>query len=433
MRKLSLSLIFVVLISVVGLGWLINAVYSYTSDKQPERTRQNAAVIPLHHIALTLNTLPSEGRNAFISAWNRQLSESASLINVEDLPLPDVLAGQLQRGEGVVLESDSGIDAYFLLQNPEKILVLPMNRFITPPKESRIELLLTLCFYGGITSIVLIWIWPLVHNLDNLRKSAIRFGQGQLQTRANTGRISYIRDIETEFNAMANRIDSLISDNKLLSRAVSHDLKTPLARLRFGLDALTDTRDAEKKERYYERVNRDLEEMESLIDTLLQYARLDETHISLSSKPLNMLALISKLINGHSDSDIDIRIANSDESIELRADPRYLSMLINNILSNACRHAKREVLVTLSQADKYIALCIEDDGQGIPLDERSNVTKPFWRGTTSRKQRGHGMGMAIVERIAAWHKAELEIDQSRDLGGAKITLKFQFQDGVVHA
>lgn len=420
MRKLSLSLILVVLISVVGLGWLINSIYSYTGAQSSPS--QNTALKPLVTVSKALNSLNPSIQSAFVTSWNKTSKHTASLIELEDLPLPPSLTEKLMHGEPVILESDVGVEAYFWLNQSENILAIPVDDYISSSEQNSQELLLTLVFYSGITAIVLLWIWPLIHNLDTLRKGALKFGQGKLQTRVETGRISYIRDIETEFNHMADRIESLISDNKLLSRAVSHDLKTPLARLRFGLDALTDTKDPERKERYYERVNRDLEEMESLIDTLLQYARLDDTHISLSSKPLNILSLINKLILGHSSTEINIQCICEDPSIECQADPRYISMLINNILSNACRHAKKNVHVTLTKTHNNVLLSVEDDGQGIPLDERNNVTKPFWRGTTSREQRGHGMGMAIVERIAIWHKAEIDIGQSSTLHGAKITL-----------
>jgi len=292
--------------------------------------------------------------------------------------VPEALLESFNRGQALVLESESGIGVHYALPETEQVFTIALPG----PEERRttkLELILTLCFYGGITTIIIIWIWPLIHHLLQLRDTAVKFGRGDLNARVKPQRFSYIADIEQEFDRMAERIQSLVQDNKLLSSAVSHDLKTPLARLRFGLDALSETQDAEKRERYADRVNNDLEAMENLIDTLLQY---------------------------------------------IQADKRYLSMLINNLLSNALRYTHSRVKVSLIEENKNYLLSFEDNGKGIPKAERENVTKPFWRGDQGRATKGHGMGLAIVDRIAEWHQAKLEIDESESLGGAKISLRF---------
>ncbi|MBX2857313.1 MAG: two-component sensor histidine kinase, partial [Cellvibrionaceae bacterium] len=290
--------------------------------------------------------------------------------------------------------------------------------------DNKVELVLTLSFYTGITTIIIIWIWPLVHQLIRLREAAVQFGSGDLGLRVRSQRFSYVRDIEYEFNRMAERIQSLLRDNKLLSRAVSHDLKTPLARLRFGLDALSETQNEEQRQRYALRVNRDLEAMEALISNLLQYARLDESRIKLIDNKFCLVRLADSLLQTFDSDEIDMCFETSLASAEIRGDRRYVSMLINNLVSNAQRHASHRVLVSLRGQGERVTLSVEDDGAGIPEDERDNVLKPFWRGVDDRGEQGHGMGLAIVDRIVDWHRAELTIADSETLGGAQLSVTF---------
>lgn len=422
MRKLSLSLIIVVIASIIGLGWIINKIYDH-SDISLDQTAQAQQLDFFRSLARSVNNIPDKA--AFISDWNSHSKQSITLVERDELPLPQSLKDSIDQGLPVLLETESGIEAYILLNSSQKLLQVSLPSPQNQTKKNRFELLLTLSFYAGITTIILIWVWPLVHQLERLRKAAIKFGQGELSTRAQKTRLSYIKDIEGEFNRMADKIESLVSDNKLLSRAVSHDLKTPLARLRFGLDALSDTDDPSRKEKYAQRVDRDLEDMESLIETLLQYARLDEAQVTLQQKEVNIASIMKSLIEKHSTDDVEIDFTNFDEQATLLADVRYLSMLFNNIISNAIKHAAARVVISAIKDLDQVNVTVEDDGPGIPASQRSDALKPFWRGDPSRDKKGHGMGLAIVARIAAWHSAELSIDQSESLGGAKVGLSFR--------
>jgi len=422
-RQLSLSLIIVVIASIVSFGWIINQVYLHISEPISAKQEHKNYLIYTRALVNALNA--SEEKHAFIREWNTQNSLLMHIIERDNFPLPETLTDDLERGDPIVLESNKGATVFYLLPSRSEILSIRLPSLGVDPSKNRLEFILTLSFYAGVTTIILIWMWPLIHYLGKLRDTARRFGQGELDARMPHHKLSYIKDIEVEFNHMADRIQSLISDNKLLSRAVSHDLKTPLARLRFGLDALTETQNSQLKEKYAQRVSRDLEDMEVLVDTLLQYARLDESHIDLKQRPINPASIIDAICQTFDDDDIDIEFNKlTSPLIEISADKRYFVMMLNNVISNAVQHATSKVLISLTHCSGGYALTIEDDGNGIAADERNHVTKPFWRGTQSREKKGHGMGLAIVARIAEWHGANLDIDTSDTLGGAKIMLSF---------
>ncbi len=421
MRSLSLSLIVVVIASIIAFGWILNQIYVHSSVVQssPENSIQLKNATELFSVVDS-----SADKQSFVDHWNSSSQIQLTLIQRENFPLPKELETSFSAEKPLVLESDEGIGIHFPLSAGDEILAVAIPEDNVVAQENNLELVLTLSFYGGVTTIILIWIWPLVHQLVRLREAAGLFGKGDLGARVKLNRISYIREIETEFNRMADRIQSLINDNKLLSRAVSHDLKTPVARLRFGLDALTETESEQLRKRYAERVNRDLEEMESLIETLLQYARLDESRIQLSSESICLAKLTELLVQTQMVKDLQMDFESHVECAEISADKRYITMLINNLLSNALRHASARVRVSLVETKSRYLLSFEDDGTGIPDTERENVLKPFWRGEKGRAQKGHGMGLAIVSRIAEWHGANLQISDSEGLGGACITLSF---------
>ncbi|SMF08502.1 Signal transduction histidine kinase [Alteromonadaceae bacterium Bs31] len=421
MRNLSVSLIVVVIASIIAFGWILNQIYIHSSPVQ--NASENATQVKnATEVFAVVNA--SEGRADFIKHWNSNSEIKLSVIALENFPLPVELESSFSADKPLVLESDEGISIHFPLKDGGEILAISIPEENVVAQENNLELILTLSFYAGVTTIILIWIWPLIHQLARLRDAAVHFGKGDLGARVKLARFSYIREIETEFNRMADRIQSLINDNKLLSRAVSHDLKTPVARLRFGLDALTETESEDQRKRYAERVNRDLEEMESLIETLLQYARLDESRIQLAPEPIGLSKLVDLLVQTQISDGLELDFDNQVKYAQIRADKRYITMLINNLLSNALRHANHQVKVSLVEMKARYILSFEDDGQGIPDDERENAIKPFWRGKKGRGQKGHGMGLAIVSRIAEWHGATLDISDSKALGGACVSLSF---------
>ena len=99
-------------------------------------------------------------------------------------------------------------------------------------------------------------------------------------------------------------------------------------------------------------------------------------------------------------------------------------MVIHNLLQNAERHGKGIIRASVIATEKNVALIVEDNGSGIPEAEREHVLKPFYRIASAQNTQGHGMGLAIVDRIAQWHKAELKLEASEALGGLKISVIF---------
>jgi signal transduction histidine kinase len=300
-------------------------------------------------------------------------------------------------------------------------LILPAD--IVRDAQLRPSLLLTLLFYTGVVTAILLWLYPLVTRLLSLRNTAQAFGRGDLRSRVTTSRFSYIGAIETEFNHMADRIQTLIADNKLLGQAVSHNLKTPLARLRFGLDALAESGDEATREKYTQRISRDLGEMESLVETLLQYAKLDEAHVQLQRQRVELNAFVAQLLGDFDVAEQSIEFRGSGADLFVTTDPGYLSLQLNNLMSNALVYARKRIRVSVVAAPAIAGIVVEDDGPGIPAQEWEAVFEPFRRGSNAGPG-GHGMGLAIVARIARWLDCKVTIGRSAELGGTSVSLQF---------
>jgi len=287
---------------------------------------------------------------------------------------------------------------------------------------------LTMLFYGAMISLVLLWIYPLARRLLALGRTARAFGEGQLAKRVSTHEHSFLYEIESEFNSMAQRIQSLVADNKMLASAVSHDLRTPLARLRFGIDLLDEAKDEKTRAEYQQRLSHDLGVMEELVEVLLEYARLDNQLSDMSVAPVDINQLVNNSIDTlHGESGMTIHWEMSAEPMHINAHARYVTMMINNLLQNAVNYGDSTIKVTLQKKRSTILFCVQDDGPGIPIEKRADIRKPFVRGednASSTAGKGYGMGLAIVSRIAQWHDATLIIGDSDDLGGAKFEIVF---------
>ena len=180
-----------------------------------------------------------------------------------------------------MLESNDHLALYNFLPSTGNLLILKSPLLFIVPSQTTKNYIFTLLFYATLLVVFALWTYPLARRLSALRLTAIAFGDGKLQRRVKLSPFSYISNIEVEFNRMAQRIENLLSDVKLLSSAVSHDLRTPLARIRFGIDTLQEEDDPQLRQRYQQKISANVDEMTSLVDTLLRYARLDQKMLML--------------------------------------------------------------------------------------------------------------------------------------------------------
>jgi len=415
-QRLTLSLLVVVLAAVVGFGWGIDRWYSAQFAEMEDPT-----VSAYKKVGRELAQLIDAGAQP--AAWLAGSHLQPQLTAYNDFPLPDDVQKHFEVGEPLLLESGEQLTLHFYLAQQQQVLSFILPAELHQENNNALRWLLTLLFYGGVILMVLIWLYPLLSRLALLRKSAQAFGAGDLQVRIAADKHSYIQTIEQDFNRMAQRIEQLIADNKLLSRGLSHDLRTPLARLRFGLDVLEEAELSAEQQQNLAHLNRDLVAMESLVEALLNYARLEQATINFTAQPIYLAHFATRLRDDFYREQVELFISSSAQNVQVQGDPEYLAMLVHNLVQNALRYGRGRVQLSLLLVEDQLHLQVEDNGPGIPVSERDKVLKPFYRSAESHHQgRGHGLGLAIVERIAQWHGAGLMLTDSAALGGLKVVV-----------
>ena len=229
-------------------------------------------------------------------------------------------------------------------------------------------------------------------------------------------------ELATTFNQMAQRIEDLIRSREELVQAVSHELGSPLSRLRFHLE-LMENRPEGKREERIEAMSHELDALDELVAELLSYVQTDELelerHAFDPTQGLTDLAELARL-EAHGDRAVDVELELAND-VQLVADRRLFQRAVENVLRNAVQHARGKVLLELSLDEHNVRVAVHDDGPGIPEELRDEVMIPFVRldADRSRKTGGVGLGLAIVCRIMNRHKGRLEIGTS-PLGGASV-------------
>jgi len=411
MRRLGISLLIVVLLATVGFGWALDRLFF---ELQPDEADRLA---PYRIMGQSLADAASEGVDLteLSKAWPVDSKVQLGTLTAGALALPTELREAYRNGETLALEAGDSVMLVLPVSGRDAALTLSLPS-ANSAGYAAVRFVLTIIFYAGIVLLILLWVYPLVRRLHGLSKVANAIGAGDLTARVPLVRFSLIQNIETEFNAMADRIARLVEDNRLLSSAVSHDLRTPIARLRFGLDALSEESDPDVQDRYMQRISADLAEMEHLVEVLLDYARLEKQQRELPLQPLALVPSVTDRINVlFNDVTHEIDLVAPDEEVYVLANERYFDLVLNNVLQNALRYGESRVRVSIdfvgskeaghkgairspARNDRLAWLVVEDDGPGIPDDERERVLKPFERGRANTD----GLGYRAAHIGLAW-------------------------------
>ena len=278
---------------------------------------------------------------------------------------------------------------------------------------------------------LILWRWtrPLWRDLENLQAATARMGQGDFGARAEVGKASLLEPIAAAFNGMAGRVQGLLRSHRELEQGVAHELRTPLAQLKFDLELARTTAQPGERDARFEAMRRDVVELEELVNELLLLARLREAP---PYRPAEVRAreLIDDVLRRAHE---EMRAAGRDIAIEgprhlpesIPCDAKALSRALVNVLRNAVRYARSRVALTLERTGGHTAISVDDDGPGVPPAERERLFQPFARveGSRGRDSGGVGLGLAIVKSVAEWHGGEATIGDS-PLGGARISIRW---------
>ncbi|WP_281213721.1 tetratricopeptide repeat protein [Shewanella insulae] len=231
------------------------------------------------------------------------------------------------------------------------------------------------------------------------------------------------RHHQRKINASLNQN---IQSQRELIQAVAHEFRSPLARVQLAFDMLEEQFSQSKPTRLIDTINNGLGELEKLIKEALDFIQIENKSRPLHLSQVNLNKLLGELIEANTAlyPDKAFRLeANHDDNYSLKADSTQITRAFSNIIRNAARFARSQVIITLSQEKSAFLVIIEDDGPGIPMAQRDRVFEPFVRLDQSRcrDSGGIGLGLALAKKICEAHGGTLTISSSH-LGGAKLSL-----------
>jgi len=261
--------------------------------------------------------------------------------------------------------------------------------------------------------IALIFLKNQTKPLVRLAKAAERFGKGDYVNNFRSSGSLEIRKASFEFDRMAKRINRHLNQRAEMLSGISHDLRTPLTRLKLQL-AMLNQKDLSKE------MSKDIDEMEKMLNDYLQFAK---NQAQENTSKIDLTLLLNSIKNQFASEKLTIY---SKEKIELEVRPSALKRSFVNIIQNGLTYGNN-VIVNIQKGNNRALITIEDDGPGIPEDQYKNVFKPFFRLDKSRSlnQSGVGLGLAIVEDIINAHGGAIQLGKSKD-GGLQVRVTLPF-------
>jgi two-component system, OmpR family, sensor kinase len=238
----------------------------------------------------------------------------------------------------------------------------------------------------------------LLKRLENLQRGVQRFGEGDLTVRVATQGRDEVADLAHQFNAAASRIEELVQSHKSLLANASHELRSPLARIRMGLALMGDQPSQAKAKA---EIQRNISELDQLVDEILLASRLDAPGTNVGIKEeVDLIGLAAEEC-----ARVDAELELDDvEVMEVQAIPKLLRRAVRNLLENARRYSEGEVTLTLSREQDTVVLRVQDHGPGVAEEQRERIFEKFYRlPGASERAGGVGLGLALVRSIASHH------------------------------
>ncbi|MDQ9092926.1 ATP-binding protein [Pseudoalteromonas haloplanktis] len=407
MGKLFASLYLYIIVSLFLVSGVIEQLWPY------EDTQQQLSLDDEFGQSLWLLTQSPEGLD------NIALRFDSEIVQKQDLMLPTEQQQELTQNHYIYVFDQQQRAIWYITLGDEKLLQVGPIVVASPVFPSVWPYLLLLCVVGIPVGL---WSFLLWRDFAKLRLACEAVDGSQDFELSETSK-SFFLPITDTLNAMQQRIQHLLTAQQELTSSVSHEFRTPLARLKFALAMLEDRVTDEKAFDYIDNMQQDIIELESLVKEMLDYARLDSQQPNLKVQTCNLVQLLESVI-AKLDFATQIQLNTQlPQQCTYVCDSHFIARCVQNLVGNALKYARHEVRVSLIENAQQVIISVEDDGPGIEQEQWDMVFKPFARLDKSRDKKtgGFGLGLAIVAKIVSWHQGSCELSHSQ-LGGAKFTI-----------
>ena len=301
-----------------------------------------------------------------------------------------VLRAQMQmRGEG---------------SPPRGAAIGPPHRLLLPPwlRGAGLAALLLVLFVAVAAGAYPV-VRRLTRRLESLKLGVERFGAGALGQRVDASGRDEVAAVATSFNLAAQRIEALVRSHQSLLANASHELRSPLARLKMALSLLEDTPEAAPRERLRNEIRTNIGELDALVEEVLLASRLDAQQADTAIAPVDLIGIAAEEA-----ARVGAELQASEATLVVPGDERLLRRALRNLLENARRYGGGEITLQAERAKTHAELRVCDRGPGVPEALRERIFEPFFRlPGHAEREGGVGLGLALVKQIAERHNGRV--------------------------
>ncbi len=359
--------------------------------------------LPAHHLFCSKIALPS------CASLNAQMT----YLPRHSIALPDRMQQRLQQGELLTIERDQQ-HALILAQVGEQLITY--GPVLQPSAPNELALYLYLLFFGLFGLVLLFWLWPVFRDLDSVRHSLSSMDTRQRTLRFKLSPRSVMQPLTRVITQLSQQTNQLLQTQREMSHFIAHDLRTPLARMRFAL-AMLNTDQADLKKDLLDNIA----ELERTTTEYLRYADNEAQHVITELPLISVADFFAELEKSYRNSAKHLRFEYEPHAT-FHADAFSLQRALCNLIDNAERYAASTIVVRLRQRLHCCVLQVDDDGPGIPPPARQTFrqanTVPRVRGD---REQGFGLGLYIVRRVAMLHRGHLKLLATAH-GGARFEI-----------
>lgn len=255
-----------------------------------------------------------------------------------------------------------------------------------------------------------------------LTEGVEQVSKGNLNYQVPIRKMDELGELTESFNSMTRRIAEMIHAKEQLLLDVSHELRSPLTRIKVALEFVPDGNTKKS-------IGEDLSEVEKMIVEILETERLDSDHGKLYLKKANVSGIIKEVLQDFQNKSPGIKLTFVPKGVFLNIDTDRIKTVLKNVIENSLKYSKPEsqpVEISIDDEEKSVVIQIKDYGSGIPKEELPYIFEPFYRIDKSRSKEtgGYGLGMSLCKKIMEAHGGTIEINSELNIG-TTVSLRFE--------
>ncbi|MFT3742191.1 MAG: ATP-binding protein [Gammaproteobacteria bacterium] len=300
--------------------------------------------------------------------------------------------------------------------------ILKIGPIAYPAYAQYLHYILIGIFIVLVVAFIILLVWILSRNLEKIYQITVQYSEGNFSSPPVVSKHSTLRTLYDNILKMGDKIQTLMTTQRNLTRFVAHECRTPVSTMLFAIEHLEQESLSENSKKQLSSIKEDLGELDSLISDFLNYARYSNEDLKLDKKLNDVNAWLKDCIEKYQLSPLPVKLISHAPSGKcFLFDPNLLRHVMTNLINNALKHAKSQVQVILEMENNHLLIHVDDDGSIIENAEKLNLFAPFVRLEESANYKGFGLGLNIAEMIVKRHQGDIQVADS-PLGGTRFTV-----------